>query len=118
MSAVAEQINSFDSELFSFLEAQTLGEDRRALLALHAAAADTCGSFAYLEIGSYLGGSLQALMRDPRCRTVISIDPRRVATPDVRGCPSDYKDNTTEHMLELLRGLPAVDMDKLTTVEA
>lgn len=117
VSAIANQIDALDSEAFSFLETQTLQEDRRALLALHAAAADTFGSFAYLEIGSYLGGSLQVLMRDPRCRSVISIDLRTGATPDDRGQPASYEGNSTEHMLELLRELPDVDMDKLTTLE-
>lgn len=120
---IESQIDDLDSELFSFLpEAQTTEWDRRALLALHAAAADRWGSFAYLEIGSYTGGSLQALMRDPRCHEVISIDPRTVATPDGRGTSSIYEavyeDNSTGRMLELLRELPDVDMDKLTTFEA
>lgn len=118
MSAIAEQIEALDSELFSFLEAQTAEWDRRALLALHAAAAETCGPFAYLEIGSYLGGSLQALIRDPRCRVILSIDPRRAATPDGRGTPWVYEDNTTDRMLELLGSLPDADLDKLTTFEA
>lgn len=118
MSAIAKQVEALDSELFSFLEAQTCEFDRRALLALHAAAGATCGSFAYLEIGSYLGGSLQALIRDPRCGDIMSIDPRPVATPDGRGAPWVYEDNSTDHMLELLRELPDVDMDKLTTFEA
>jgi hypothetical protein len=64
MSTLAERIAGLEPELFSFLEAQTNEWDRRALLALHAAAAEICGQFAYLEIGSYLGGSLQAVMRD------------------------------------------------------
>jgi hypothetical protein len=118
MSDLRNRIDALDSELFSYVDAQTGEWDRRALLALHAAAADTVGSFAYLEIGSYLGGSLQALIRDPRCRAVISLDPRTVETPDDRGDEWVYEDNTTEHMIELLRGVPGADMAKLTTFEA
>ena len=118
MCDIAEQVDALDPQLFSFLEAQTAEWDRRALLALHAAAAAASGAFAYLEIGSYLGGSIQALMRDSRCRSVMSIDPRTAATSDDRGSPWVYEDNTTDHMLELLRGIPGVNMEKLTTFDA
>jgi Methyltransferase domain len=118
MNPIATQVANLDSKLFSFLEAQSSEWDRQALLALHTAAADICGEFAYLEIGSYLGGSLQAVMRDPRCNNVISIDSRPAAAPDTRGRAWDYEGNSTEHMLELLHGLPDVDMGKLTTIEA
>lgn len=114
---ITRQIDGLDTELFSHLEAQTGEWDRRALLALHAAAAARCGSFAYLEIGSYLGGSLQALMRDARCRDVISVDPRPSIAPDDRCGVWEYEDNTTEHMLECLRSLPGSDMAKLTTFD-
>ena len=32
--------------------------------------------FAYLEIGSHLGGSLQVLIQDERCERIVSIDSR------------------------------------------
>ena len=72
MSALETQIEALDSGLFEHLEAQTGNWDRQALLALHDAAADIFGSFVYLEIGSYLGGSLQAVMRDPRCSLMLT----------------------------------------------
>jgi hypothetical protein len=118
MNDLARHIDALDLDLFTYLQAEGSESDRRALLGLHAAAADTYGSFAYMEIGSYLGGSLQTLMRDGRCTDVISIDPRTVTTPDDRGEPWVYDANTTNHMLELLAGLPDVDMTKLTTLEA
>lgn len=118
MIDVGDRVDALDTELFSQLEAQTGEWDRRALLALHAAAAATHGSFSYLEIGSYLGGSLQALMCDRRCRRVVSIDPRVAAAPDDRCGQWVYDDNTTEHMVELLRTLPGVEIEKLTTLEA
>jgi hypothetical protein len=118
MTAIATQIDALDTGLFSLLEASMGGWDRRALLALHAAAADVLGSFSYLEIGSYLGASLQALMRDARCQNVISIDPRPDRTPDDRGISVVYEDNTTTHMRELLVKIPDVDIGKLTTIEA
>jgi hypothetical protein len=118
MSDIAKQIDALDTGLFSFLPAQTFDCDRRALLALHSAVADTCNPFSYLEIGSYHGGSLQALMRDPRCRNIVSIDPRPASAPDARGGPWFFEDNSTAHMCDLLREIPDVDMDKLKTVEA
>jgi hypothetical protein len=50
---------------------------------------------------------------------VISIDPRPAGrTRDVRPGGWAYEQNTTEHMLDLLRELPDVDMDKLETFDA
>jgi hypothetical protein len=63
---------------------QSEPDDRKALLAIHDAVARR-GPFTYLEIGSYLGGSLQAVVADPRCKHIISIDPRPEAPPDERG---------------------------------
>jgi Methyltransferase domain len=117
MTDIIAQVDALDSDLFSFLEAQTAEWDRRALLALHSAAASAHGSFTYLEIGSYRGGSLQAVMRDPRCTHVVSIDARTAATPDGLSKRLVYEDNRTAHMLELLRTLPEVGMDKLKTLE-
>jgi hypothetical protein len=118
MNALADQIRRLDPDLFTLIPAQSTDWDRRALLALHAATADARGSFCYLEIGSYLGGSLQAVTRDPRCTTVISIDPRRTTTPDERTGTWQYADNTTEHMLRRLASLPGVDLSKVATLEA
>ena len=116
MASLALQIEALDEELFSPIEGPT-SWDRRSLLALHAAVAARCATFSYLEIGSYLGGSLQTVMRDPRCTTVMSIDPRISVVPDqVRGT-STYKGNTTARMRNLLAELPDVDMDKLATFE-
>ena len=116
-TAIAQQVDSLDERLFSFLMSQTTPWDRRSLLALHAAQARALGRFRYLEIGSFLGGSLQAVMRDPRCTHVISIDPRPDDCPDERGPHHTYEDNTTEHMLDLLGLLPDVDMSKISTLE-
>ena len=113
-SSLRGRIEALDPELFEYVEAQTFVSDRRALLALHSAVAATWEAFAYLEIGSYLGGSLQVLVRDPRCRRIISIDPRLDAPPDKRGEIS-YEGNTTERMRSLLASVPNADVNKLTT---
>ncbi len=116
---ILDHVKSLDSRLFSFLDAM-LGEwDRRALLALHGSIVDSYGVFSYLEIGSYLGGSLQVVMRDPRCEHVMSLDARTAVTPHEH---SDvevvYENNDTEQMLTRLRTLPDVAMGKLTTYDA
>lgn len=119
MVELTRRIENLDEDLFSPVEAQLNRWDRRCLLALHAAVASMWSPFAYLEIGSYRGGSLQVLMCDPRCTHITSIDPRTAATPDSRAAGVyTYEENTTQLMLDLLAQLPSVDLDKLTTLES
>jgi hypothetical protein len=109
---------SLDITLFDHFRSQTALRDRLSLLALHNACRDFYGTFRYLEIGSYLGGSLQALIRDPRCVEIVSIDARAdVARDDLKGEVA-YENNTTERMLENLRSLPGADLTKLRTFDA
>jgi methyltransferase family protein len=126
VTELEQRIDALDPTLFDDIPSQTSVWDRFALLSVHAAMATVLGRFNYLEIGSFHGGSLQVVMRDPRCTKVISIDPRPTHPPDKRSesWPVDrrsgswmYEDNTTDTMLGFLRTLPAVDMDKLTTFE-
>jgi hypothetical protein len=112
-----EAISALDPELFDFIEAQTSNSDRRALLALHSAVGAKLGSFEYLEIGSYLGGSLQVLIRDPRCKGVVSIDSRPLRPPDKRIGDWSYDENSTDRMRSLLAAVPAADMSKLTSFD-
>lgn len=113
-----DRLAAFDLSLFGHVESQTTNPDKLTLLALHAAIADRLGTFAYLEIGSYKGGSLQALVVDPRCRRIVSIDPRPAWVPDnasAAGCA--YPDNSTEEMLDRLASVPGADLTKLETTE-
>lgn len=113
---IADRLRDLDTSLFSTIESQTTEPDRQSLLALHAAIAER-GPFDYLEIGSHLGGSLQALVADERCRSIISIDTRPLSQPDDRGDDADYPDNSTERMLELLSSVPEGELSKVTTFE-
>ena len=117
MSGIQERIAALDPTLFDSIESLTWDWDRRALLALHEAAATRLGSFNYLEIGSYRGGSLQVVMQDPRCAHVLSIDSRPASTPDKRTGTWSYGQQSTAEMVAALRGLPSADMSKLTTFE-
>jgi len=113
---IANRISDLDISLFGAIESQTTEPDRQSLLALHAAIAER-GPFDYLEIGSHLGGSLQAMVADPRCRSIVSIDPRPLSQPDDRGSDELYPKNSTERMLELLAAIPGADLAKLETFE-
>ena len=114
--ALAARVAALDTTLFASIESQTTEPDRRSLLALHAAVAEH-GPFRYLEIGSHLGGSLQALVADARCMQIISIDTRPASQPDDRGQIYHYEDNSTERMLGLLDEVPGADLYKVRTFE-
>jgi methyltransferase family protein len=112
-----EALAALDTRLFGHVRSQTSERDRISLLALHNACRDVHGRFAYLEIGSHLGGSLQALVADERCTSITSIDLRPESAPDVRGV-SSYPGNTTDRMLERLGSVPGADISKVKTIEA
>jgi hypothetical protein len=108
---------ALDTSLFGHIRSQTSERDRVSLLALHNACREVYGEFAYLEIGSHLGGSAQVLVADRCCRSITSIDSRPESAPDVRGV-SSYPGNTTERMLERLGSVPGADLSKVRTIEA
>jgi hypothetical protein len=117
-SVIEDRIANGDVTLFDNIAlTQSEPDDRKSLLAIHDAVARR-GPFTYLEIGSYLGGSLQAVVADPRCKHIISIDPRPEAPPDERGGYRPYPYNTTDAMLGNLRAIPGADLAKLETLEA
>lgn len=104
---VIGRVDRLDTGLFEAIPSQTSQKDRRSLLAIQRATARRFGPYAYLEIGSHLGGSIQPHLLDPRCEAIYSIDARPAAQPDDRspGCVVAYDGNSTERMLGLLRGL-------------
>jgi hypothetical protein len=114
---VAERISALDTTLFDHVEVQLDVEDRRSLLALHAGCRAAFGSFYYLEIGSHLGGSLQAFVRDSACHTIVSVDPRPESQPDERGIHYRYPGNTTQRMLDALAAIPGAELGKLHPIE-
>jgi hypothetical protein len=116
--SISESIHALDISLFASIETQLSDADRRSLLAVHAALRQAYGRFSYLEIGSHLGGSLQAVIRDPSCDAIVSIDSRPPAQPDERGFVYRYPANSTARMLEELRHLPDSDLTKLQTIDA
>ena len=115
---IAARVEALDVGLFKTINSQTKKGDRASLLALHGACAERFGTFGYLEIGSHLGGSLQAVIRDPRVTKIVSIDLRPEATPDERGKAIPYVGNSTQRMLDNLVALPGADVEKLHAIDA
>jgi hypothetical protein len=105
-------------EIFSYITSGgTSLEDLESLLALQRALGAR-SDFSYLELGAYLGRSLQSVVADPRCRKVIVIDRRDQVSPDERPERPEYPDNTTPSMLEGLARVPGADLEKVVTLEA
>lgn len=115
---IGGRIEALDVRLLDEIESQTTPGDRQSLLALHAACRSFPGGFSYLEIGSHRGGSLQALVRDPSCKRIVSIDARPERQADERGRDFVYRRNSTEGMLEELSRLPGAETGKIDAFEA
>ena len=113
-----EQIESLDLKLFDAIPSQTTQRDKHSLLACQLAVRTLCQSYAYLEIGSYLGGSLQPYLVDPRCTKIFSIDRRPATQPDARGIDYAYKNNSTERMLANLAEIDGPGLSKITCFDA
>lgn len=120
MSTPIERVEALSLDLFNAIPSQTSDADRQSLLAVQRATARRHGAFAYLEIGSHLGGSIQPYLLDPRCRAIYSIDSRPASQPDDRspGYVATYENNSTEHMLELLLGVDAEQVSKIRCFDA
>jgi hypothetical protein len=113
MDLFEECIARLDTSLFDAIRSQSSVGDKRSWLALQAATRSAKGSYTYLEIGSYLGGSIQPHLLDPRCRRIFSIDKRPLEQPDDRGQVFGYRDSTTARMLNNLRQLAPDQVQKV-----
>jgi len=116
MSSFEASLAALDAGLFQYVPSQTFAEDKKSLLALQAAVRAQHPSYVYLEIGSFMGGSLQPHLMDDRCGQIISIDQRRGVYPDVRETTA-YANNTTAHMLEHLGRVPGGDLKKIRSID-
>ncbi len=77
-------VSALDISLFDHIRSQTSPDDKRALLAVQDFVRSRRERYAYLEIGSYLGGSLQTYIKDSKCRKIYSIDQRSPVVADNR----------------------------------
>jgi hypothetical protein len=103
------RLDDLDTGLFDAIPTQTSENDRRSLLACQLALRSLSSPYRYLEIGSYLGGSIQPHLMDPACETVYSIDKRPSTVPDNSGVRLRYPNNSAGRMLDILG---AVDGDR------
>ncbi|MCX7365553.1 MAG: class I SAM-dependent methyltransferase [Alphaproteobacteria bacterium] len=96
------------------IESQTSDSDKVFLLDMQRLIRDVASTYDYLEIGSFLGGSLAPFLVDPACRSILSIDDRALVLPDERGALFDYAGVTTQSMLDRLH-LAGLATDKIVT---
>ncbi len=73
-------------------------------------------NYTYLEIGSFLGGSLTPFLLDEQCSSVFSVDDRGRAQPDERGLKFDYAGITHDTMIQNLNS-HGIATDKLKTFD-
>lgn len=116
MTDFERDINNLDLRLFEKIPSQSTDHDKRSLLAIEHAARELCPEYHYLEIGSYLGGSIQPHLLDPRCRRIYSIDKRPYSQPDARGFDFVYENNSTARMMEKLAAV-SEKREKITTID-
>ena len=124
MTPVKETISTFDDllnrsdlRLFEKIKSQTDENDKRSLLACQRAVRGMLPSYKYLEIGSYLGGSIQPFLLDPRCEKIYSLDKRPASQPDERGTSFVYKNNSTQRMLENLKTVTEKGLEKIICLD-
>lgn len=109
-------IANLDLSLFERISSQSTEMDKASLLACQSAVRDRLDTYNYLEIGSYLGGSIQPHLLDPKCKRIYSIDKRPVVQPDARGYDWQYRNNSTERMMSMLSEV-ATDTRKIKTLD-
>ena len=117
MTDVESKIASLDISLFDAINSQSMPEDRHSFLLVQKAVRNLVGQFAYLEIGSHLGGTIQPYLADPMCIRIYSIDKRPAVQEDYRGLRFAYPDNSTKRMLELLSKVSAKDIPKIECID-
>lgn len=108
-------IANLDLSLFEKIESQSTDADKSSLLACQLALRELRPKYNYLEIGSYIGGSIQPYLLDERCERIFSIDKRPHSQPDERGIDYVYQDNSTARMLDNLAKVASTD--KITTID-
>jgi hypothetical protein len=118
MPTVEERIQQLDTQLFAPIYSPTTALDRLSLLLLQNCVRPI-NAYTYLEIGSYLGGSLQTHYVDSQCRFIYSIDKRILAQPDESGAKCCYPGNGSLAMLKnLYQTYPEVAEGKVVTFNA
>lgn len=110
------RMECLDTTLFASILSQTTDADRKSLLAVQRCVRES-QDYVYLEIGSYLGGSIQPHLLDPKCKKIYSIDKRQLLSPDERSEPPGYPSNSKEHMISLLTALDPQSVAKIDCID-
>jgi predicted O-methyltransferase YrrM len=117
MNNFEQLLGALDLQLFEKIESQSSDNDKKSLLACQLAAREIADGYNYLEIGSYLGGSIQPHLLDDRCARIVSIDKRPERQPDERGSEYKYLNNSTARMMEKLKDVALEKLGKITTID-
>jgi len=104
--------NNFEIKKFFPINSQTSFEDKHILLKVKEMISKN--DFNYLEIGSFLGGSLTPFLIDKKCKIVISIDKRNQNLEDERNEKQSYENVGTNYMINNLKKYN-LDIHKLKT---
>lgn len=98
------------------IKSQSTIEDKQFLIAIRTLVGDCLNTYTYVEIGSYLGGSLAPFVMDERCQSILSVDDRGLVLADERGGLYDYQHVTSHLMLTNLRN-HGLDTSKVTVFD-
>jgi hypothetical protein len=117
MNSFEQSIGNLDLKLFEKISSQSNDHDKKSLLACQLATRELKSNYVYLEIGSYLGGSIQPHLLDEKCAAIYSIDKRPLIQPDERGVDYTYLNNSTARMLENLQAVAPAQVGKVVTID-
>ena len=117
MQNFEQLLSDLDLKLFEQIPSQSTDDDKRSFLAIQLAVRELAPDFNYLEIGSYIGGSIQPYLLDDQCAKIFSIDKRPSQQPDERGIDYVYQNNSTRRMLEQLEKIAPEKLPKLKTID-
>lgn len=117
MQNFEQLLSDLDLRLFEKITSQSTEEDKKSFLAIQQAVREIYPNYNYLEIGSYLGGSIQPHLLDEQCAKIYSIDKRPPQQPDERGIDYVYQNNSTARMIEQLKTVAPEKLGKLETID-
>ena len=84
------------------IESQTSNEDKLFILDIMQCLKVNSSSYNYIEVGSFMGGTLAPFLIENHCHAIFSVDDRERAQPDERGVNYDYAGITSEKMINNL----------------
>ena len=108
-------MNNNQLNFFFPIASQTSNIDKFILLKIMKIVGLKKNKYSYLEIGSFLGGSLTPFLQDKKCKKILSIDKRNQVLDDERNEKWSYKNIPCKLMIENLKK-NNLDTSKLKTL--